>query len=378
MNSILTNSNKDLLREIETTKDLVNSKEVPSELIPYKQWLIVFLEGIEADVKQNLYLLSLNDSDIVTEVFNNTTEITRYIRLINSRFFPPLYRHNVNDVIALKVLNWLHKQHQQTEAKAFIITDGNFGVFPEKQLPLTYFLPTSSQHSLLNFPLFFHEIGHFFYEYHRQEMDDLVSEFQKKIEELLRLPYYQNDEKFRSEMEKSMLIIETWYEWIQEFFCDAVGLTIGGASYLNAFSYYLKLGGRNSFFIPEKELAKRSHPVSWLRIKFLSQRARTLGLVTEANELELEWKAISVLLNIKEEYFGYYSEQYEAIVNETLECMLTEAAPIKFSDFDMGTQKIDLDNFNYIHLLNVAWVKFKENQDSYYKWEKSILEALKK
>lgn len=378
MNAILTNSNKDLLREIETTKNLVSSNSVPVELNPYKQWLIGFLAGMEADVKHNLYLLSLNDADIITEVFNNTTEVTRYVRLINSRFFPPLYRHNSNDVIALKVLDWLHKQHQQTKDKAFIITDGNFGVFPEKQLPLTYFLPTSSQHSLLYFPLFFHEIGHFFYEYHREEMDALVSELQLKIEELLRLPYYQNDEKFRSEMEKAMLIIETWYEWIQEFFCDAVGLTIGGASYLNSFSYYLKLGGRNSFFIPEKELAKRSHPVSWLRIKFLAQRARILGLDNEANILEREWKTISELLNIKEEYFGYYTDQYEAIVNETLECMLTEAAPIKFSDFDLSPNEIDLSKLNYIHLLNIAWKKFKEDQDSYYTWEKSILENLKK
>lgn len=375
MNGILSNSNKDLLREVGITIKLVSEKAVPHELTPYKEWLIAFLEEIQDSVKHNIFLLSLNDNDISGEVYNNTTEATRYIRLVNSKFFPPLYRHNSHDVVALKVLDWLHKQHQQTKNKAFIITDGSFGVFPEKQLPLTYFLPTSSQHSLLHFPLFFHEIGHFLYEYHRQEMDDLVSHFQLKLEEELRLPYYQNDEKFRAEMEKALLIIETWYEWIQEFFCDAVGLTIGGASYIYAFSYYLRMGGRNAFYVPEKELARRSHPVSWLRIKFLINRARKLGLVAECDILETEWSDISTLLGIREDYFGYYTGDYEELIIETIDNMLTEASPISFVDFQNSSEEIIKDN--YIHLLNLAWKKFKTDQDAYYDWEASIITQLK-
>jgi hypothetical protein len=97
-----------------------------------------------------------------------------------------------------------------------------------------------------------------------------------------------------------------------------------------------------------------------------------MGLASEANYLEKEWQSIADLLKIKEEYFGYYTFEYETLVNELLEDMLIEAAPIKFYDVDLSANDIDFQNFNYIHLLNLAWKKFIENENLYLDWEKSV------
>jgi len=93
-------------------------------------------------------------------------------------------------------------------------------------------------------------------------MVDLVKEYQKKLDEIIVLPVQKFDSKNYQEVTKRSLIIETWYEWMEELFCDMAGLTIGGASYLHSFSYFVRFGGSSSFSVPDKELARRSHPVS--------------------------------------------------------------------------------------------------------------------
>src|SRR5262249_33798448 len=132
---------------------------------------------------------------------------------------------------------------------------------------------------------------------------------------------------------KNKVIIETWYEWMQELFCDAVGLEMGGSTYLKTFSQYLRIGGRTAFFVPENDLAKRSHPVTTIRIKFLVARAKKLGLEIEANLLESEWTSLVQALGINEEYYGYYLDAYAADISSTLDDMTIEASPMKFSDF---------------------------------------------
>ena len=141
-------------------------------------------------------------------------------------------------------------------------------------------------------------------------MDDLVREFQKKLEEYLEPPSQQNDQQLEREKEKARVIIETWYEWSQELYCDAVGLQIGGSSYLRAFSYHLRMNGRSAFIRRESDLERSSHPVLWLRIMFLATRARSLNLIDEATDLERQWKLIAQTLGITADYYGYYSDQY--------------------------------------------------------------------
>ena len=258
----------------------------------------------------------------------------RYFRLLNSRYLPSLHRHTNGDIASLKILAWIHSLHTQTTNKPFLIIDGDFGIFPTINSPLTYSLPVTSQYSLLHTPLFFHELGHYLYEHHNNEMDQLVNEFQKQLEDRLRLPFQNNDPTHEEDRKRIKIMVETWYEWMQELYCDAVGLEIGGATYLKTFSQYLLLSGKTAFHVKSADLAKRSHPVTMIRIKFLVTRARKLGLDDAAKELEAEWNAVSTALGINEDYFGYYSDDYHSDINSILDDMIIESSPMKFSDFN--------------------------------------------
>jgi len=374
MREILKSNNDDLLREIRLSRSQIHDKPVPNELSLYKNWLDGYLDHLEKLISENFYYLSLNEDSIIPEILDKTQSITRDFRVLSSRFLPPIVRLNNTDTLCLKILSWLHGNHEQSKGKPFAVSDGVFSIYASKEIPLIYFLPTSSQQSLLHTPLFFHEFGHFLYAFHKQEMDDLVKGLQADLEEYLIIPFQQNDSKHSKEKEKAASIIETWFDWTQELFCDAVGLHIGGASYLHAFSHYLRMIGRGSFYVPEKDLNKSSHPISWLRVMFLAERAVRYGLVEEAKDIQSDWNKIAAVLGESGNYHGYFKDQYRAPIIETVDKMIVEANPIYFSDHNLPVIDFDPDVNNFIQLVNVAWTKYKSDINSYSAWEQSIFQ----
>lgn len=374
MREILKSNNNDLLREIRLSRSQLHRKHLPNELSLYKSWLDGYLDHLEKLISENFYYLSLNEDAIIPEILDKTQSITRDLRVLSSRFIPPIVRLNNTDTFCLKLLSWLHDSHEQSKGKPFAVSDGVFSIYASKEIPLIYFLPTSSQQSLLHTPLFFHEFGHFLYAFHKQEMDDLVKGLQVELEEYLIIPFQQNDSKHSKEKEKAASIIETWFDWTQELFCDAVGLHIGGASYLHAFSHYLRMIGRGSFYMPEKDLNRSSHPISWLRVMFLAERAIRHGLEAEGNDIQNDWNKIASVLGESGNYHGYYKDQYKKPIIETLDNMIVEANPIHFSKYNHSTNDFDVALNNFIQLVNIAWSKYKSDVNSYSGWEQSVLQ----
>ena len=373
MKDILLQSNLDLLRAIEISERLLNEKNVLPEAMSYKAWLSDAFSNIRAQIEQNTNWLRLDYTSIFPDILNRTQELSRAYKFIISQYMPSLYRQRKEDQLCLKVLDWLHSQHPQSEGKPFAISDGGFAIYPLVQSPIIYFLPISSQHSLLYLALFFHEFGHLLYVEHKDEMDDLVKEFQEKLENHLEPAFQQNDQQSQREREKVRIIIETWYEWAQELYCDAVGLQIGGSSYLKAFSYHLRMNGRGAFVQEETKLERSSHPVLWLRIMFLANRARSLNLIDEADELERQWNLIAQTLGVTADYYGYYSEQYYPEVMQMIDDMLTETAPISFQNHDQNIEALDVEQCNFVQLINYAWHRYEADISGYPDWESTVI-----
>lgn len=370
MNDILKNSCKELLRRIELARTSVFRTDYPAEVIPCFEWVLQALSSFEQELKQiQKYLeLNLNDNILNQTWYSELSSINNEIEVLDSYYIHPLYRLSNEDRLALKLLQWLHYSHPQSKDKPFIISNGSFSIMPSGSTPTLYWLPVTSQLSLLHFPLFFHEFGHQLFLYHNSEMEDLIAEFQNKLLDYLQPPISQSDDKYQNYVEKATVIVETWREWMEELFCDAVGLTIGGRSYLLAFSHFIRLGGVKEFYVPEKGLSKRSHPVSFLRIHFLADRARKLGLDDEADRLEEEWNEIAHVLGIKEDYFGYFEDQYKQDIDSLLNDMLIESSPISFSDIEDDNNEAE-----YYNLIQLAWKEFLHNPESYNVWERSTI-----
>ena len=365
MFSILRQNNVDLLKELVSLKGIISGSQeaLPAELTPYYDWVVKMCNALQQKVEQNLADIDSQQQDILPDILSNTQTVTRNFRLFNQYYVSPVSRSRDSDRLCLKILRWLHASNPCTEQIPVALSDEDFKILP--MAPSIYFMPPSSQHGLLYLPLFFHEYGHLLYRCHKPVMDDLTLDFLIAIAGILE-PNVQRNDLYAQESEKQRVaIVDTWDQWLQEIFCDAVGFCIGGPAFLRAFSMYLRMGDRKAFQVPDDQLKNRSHPVTFLRVRLLSDLVRRKGCNAEADTLEREWETIGQMLEIIEDYFGYYDQSFLPDLQQTIDDMLAVSSPQMFTNESEGSP---------VGLLNQAWKKFDADSDAYPNWEAQAIE----
>lgn len=350
--------------------------DLPPELVPYYDAVLGIHGQLRSQAAQNLRDLELGVEAIIPEVLSNTQGVTNNFGVYNRMFVRPILRSKPSDRLCLKVLRWMHAVHPDTSGIPAALSDEEFSVAAVR--PTIYFMPCSAQHGLLYLPLFFHEFGHVLYFLREDELDELVRDLQSQIERLL-TPSVQRDDHRAQQQEKARrLVVETWYEWTQELFCDAVGYTMCGTAFAQAFSMYMRMRGPSEYHVLPENLAGRSHPVTWLRIRLLSDRARMMGYGEDARLLEEAWETIAASMGIDEDYYGFYDEPFLDPIRGTIEDMLTEVSPRPFQPREVETAEKSNGPASPVHLLNLAWGRFGADPAGYREWEeRSVKDFLK-
>lgn len=344
---------------------------VPPELLPFYEWVTNRCDSFREAVEENLRYLDLGVDEILPDVLSETQVITRNLHLFNRYLVTPVLRARASDRLCLKLLQWLHGAHQQTRHIPAAISDGDYATFPDPRIPTIYFMPPSAQHRLLYLALFFHEFGHLLYACHRPEMDALVRNLQKVLALYLEPSAQRDDRHSQREQERRSAIVETWYEWMVEFYCDAVGLYIGGAAFAHSFSMFFRMLGRDEFQVRPEALEHRGHPVTWLRIRMLVDRARRMNLHSDAQIIEDAWRTIAQEMRVTEDYFGFYEPEFLDAIQQTIDNMLTESAPCRFDEQLMKDGLADTSSVTSpVGLLNQAWQEFFRDVQGYAEWEK--------
>ncbi|MCI0554983.1 MAG: hypothetical protein L0287_28885, partial [Anaerolineae bacterium] len=262
--------------------------------------------------------------------------MTRELRLISAKLAPPILRALAMDRLTLTTVGWLHREHIETSHLPSCFADGSPAILPFfDRLPAPiYYFPSLEQHGLLYQPLLFHEFGHLLYRCHQREMDDLVGELIEEIEDILIPASQRNDRYFEQTRTQRQEIAYTWYDWAQELFCDAVGFTIGGPCFVYSFSRFFGMASLGDFVRRTQDLQRSSHPVTWLRVHFLSRRAETAGFPSLAQQLEDEWEAVAQVMGVTEDYLGFYDTMLDRTIIKTIEDMLIEGSPRSLSNVE--------------------------------------------
>jgi hypothetical protein len=284
-----------------------------------------------------------------------------------------MLRSRTDDRLALALLRWLHDEHPRARTWSFGLSDGRFAIYPHLELPSLFFLPWSRQRTLLYLALLFHEFGHLLYALHRPEMDDLVEEFQDVVADVL-TPLTRRRRKAAANQEsyRQVLVLRN-YEWCQEFFCDAVGLQIGGPSFARALTSYFRLQGAGEFYVPREKQLGRRHPVSWLRIRMLTDRCQAFGIGSVGSEIESAWLGTARLLGVREDYEGTWSDDFFMPLRKMIDDMLEETAPRRFRAEEVNPDAISV-GLSPVALLNSAWNRFHADRGGYRSWEKTAIE----
>jgi hypothetical protein len=368
-------SNEDLLHQLATLQRLFGDAKIPPELSGYRSHIEGVCERLRRQVLRNLKDLSYDLPDTYEVVLRWTQSVMRELELVNSHYAGPILRSLSDDRLALLILRWLHDEHPKARDWPFGLSDGNFAIYPHLELPSLFFLPWSRQRTLLYLALLFHEFGHLLYALHKPEMDDLVGDFQQVVGDVLtpltrrRRKAVENQDTFRQ------IVVLRYYEWCQEFFCDAVGLRIGGPAFAKALTSYFRLQGVGEFYVPRTKQMARRHPVSWLRIKMLVDRCQSHGLSEVGTEIESAWLGTARLLNVREDYEGTWSDEFFMPLRKLLDDMIEEATPRIFTDDEIRPESKDAA-LTPVALLNLAWHKFEADQAAYRSWERSAISRL--
>src|SRR5262249_58689956 len=122
-------------------------------------------------------------------------------------------------------------------------------------------------------------------------------------------------------------VVTAWYAWAQEFFCDAVGITVGGPCFLKGFSHFFRTRSNDQYYVPRDEQLQRRHPVSWLRIKMLVDRAQKCGFTDLADRVDESWVATAKVLGVQEDYEGTWMDEFFQPRRRTLDYMIAETQP---------------------------------------------------
>ncbi len=369
----LRRKNQDLEQDLEHIVSLAERAQIVSELEPYRIAFLTWANQMLRQARANLRLLERHYDSLLPDVLSETSTLLQYVRLIKFRYLRGLYRAGDWDRVCLRTITWLHEAHPETASYPAVFADDDVSIIPAKGLPF-YFFPCLEQRGLRFQPLFFHEFGHLLYTCHKQELDALVGEFQQVVESEL-LPVSQRNDQYAQEQARiRQSIVETWYKWTQEFFCDAVGLVIGGPCFLNAFSEYISKFQMSDYYRQPSDLHGSTHPISRLRIELLTDRAEANPLHQHGHSVLDQWSETAALLDVTEDHHGFYSPSLKDALKQTLNDMIVEVSPRECTQEEAAGTGWDLESGNLVSLLNKTWLEYLERPTEFRSWEQSVLQ----
>ncbi|NPV89971.1 MAG: hypothetical protein HPY50_04250 [Firmicutes bacterium] len=376
MHTILLSRNYSLLNQILDLKSVIKAATILPELEHYRSSIYNACITLCGVVERNIKDLSLGNDSIIEDILSNTHQATYYIRLIGSRLTSPILRASENDRLSLLTIKWLHQQSPKTVIFPPAFHDGSTAIWPFIQFAPVYYLSFFDQKGLLFQPLLFHEYGHLLYACHRDEMNDLVGELQTKIDNNL-LPNSQRNDRYANNQAKiRQQIVNTWYSWIQELFCDAIGLLIGGPCFIHAISSRLSTMNPSDFYQQSSYMMNSSHPITWLRIQLIAARAMPLGYQDTAELLLQEWNLIKKSMGITEDYHGFYDVKLENDITRIINDMITEAEPRLCTQTEALGNNWNPALDSLICLFNRAWRVYHESPSTYPIWEKEAIKQI--
>jgi len=375
MRAYLEESNQDLLYQIAVVQELLGKTSVCGELTPYVGQIIQICEALRQQAQRNLTDLGYGLDDTLNDILAATQSVSSFFEVVNTRLAAPVVRAKPEDRLGLMILRFLHDSHPKTAGLPFGLSDGIFAIYPTDKIPPIYLVPTSRQTTLLYLPLLFHEFGHLLYACHKLEMDELVKDIQTVVAKALAPMSVRSRAGATRSSTFRKQVVTSWYAWAQEFYCDAVGLTIGGPCYLKAFSHFFRTRSNDQYYVPREKQLERRHPVTWLRTKMLVDRARKLGMVTLADGVQDAWAETARVLGVQEDYEGTWADEFFLPLRQMLDDMIEESQPYAHRSSDIILPGGKANSLSPIQLCNLSWGKFEEDRKSYRAWEKGAIES---
>jgi hypothetical protein len=246
-------------------------------LRPYLDTVRCIAKEYQDSVSRSLRDLNTGDESCWSTLLIETQRCTATTDALDSAWMSCLVRSQREDCLALEVIAWLHQSRMETRDIPFAVADGSFSVLPvrfdllveDRSVILAlYELPFTHQHGLLYLPLFGHEYGHVLYTCYTKSLQQPTEDFEEEV----RVEVGGTAQQSLNATQQNE--VDAWNAWLQEYYCDAVGLRLFGPAFLRAFSRYFLPRPRERRVGP---LTRRSHPLTEMRIRLLLRAAAAMN-----------------------------------------------------------------------------------------------------
>jgi hypothetical protein len=213
--------------------------------------------------------------------------VHREFKAIHSYRYLAIKNYKGPEIFFYKVITQIYSEHRISALPPIVSTISNHDYY---YWAVPYFeiiaLPSGEEHSLLNLPDMYHEIGHLLHSmFGGKSCEVSASAIDRHFaKEIVRVIDDGTAIHFQETLELAKYLWQA--SWLEEFSCDLVGTYMTGASYAWTNLKLLSTGHGSTKIFEYSQ----SHPSDEARMRIIILMLEKLGLAEDKNRVEVAWK----------------------------------------------------------------------------------------
>ena len=359
MNSFLKGLFVDLIQRIKIViDDLQNSKHHDDIRERFIDSTIKQFEVLSRILQETIDLGLLEIDGMVINIIPKFKILQRRFKNLHSYRYLPIKSYSAPEAFFFKIITKIYAEHRITALPPIVSTISNhdhyYWAVPGFEIIA---LPSGEEHSLLNLPDLYHEIGHLLYDMYQAES----SVSSKKEVEI----YFSKNKH----LWKNIDFIKTkWLEyWLEEFSCDLIGCYMSGPAYAWT-NLKLLITEHNSDKIYKYY---PRHPANEARMRIIILMLKKLNLHSEKDKIEKKW---SHFLKKTE---GFKPDGYDFIFPQRLLTIIVDEFYTFHQNADIASYPELTRQTSIAEVLNEAWSQAIKKPTKFNSYQERTIAKLK-
>lgn len=288
--------------------------------------------------------------------------VHREFKAIHSYRYLAIKNYKEPEIFFYQVITQIYSEHRISALPPIVSTISNHDYY---YWAVPYFeiiaLPSGEEHSLLNLPDMYHEIGHLLHSMFGGKSCEVSALAIDKhfAKEIVRVIDDGTAIHFQETLELAKYLWQA--SWLEEFSCDLVGAYMTGASYAWTNLKLLSTGHGSTKIFEYSQ----SHPADEARMRIIILMLEKLGLSEDKNRVKVAWK---VFLKDTE---VFKPTDYALLYPQKLLQYIVDEFFTFYQNADLAShpELLHKDVNSISCLLNNAWNTAQTNPSEYFSYE---------
>lgn len=294
----------------------------------------------------------------------------REFKAIHSYRYLAIKNYRDPEIFFYRVITQIYSEHRISALPPIVSTISNHDYY---YWAVPYFeiiaLPSGEEHSLLNLPDLYHEIGHLLHSMFGGKSCEVSGVLIDKhfAKEIVRVQDEGTAAHFQGLLETARYYWNA--SWLEEFSSDLVGTYMTGAAYAWTNLKLLSVGHGSTKIFEYSE----SHPADEARMRLIILMLDKLGLKEEKEKVESAWKVF-----LKDTAI-FKPNGYSLMFPQNLLQKIVDEFYVFYQNADLASypELINSGSNSISQLLNDAWNSAQNNPTGYFDYETNSIANLK-